>query len=48
MELALAMSEAERNEYRRKAEQRVRERYSWDVVTDSYERLLEKLATGLE
>ncbi|HTM49571.1 MAG TPA: DUF1972 domain-containing protein [Bryobacteraceae bacterium] len=48
MEMALAMSEAERNEYRRKAEQRVRERYSWDVVTDSYERLLEKLATGLE
>jgi glycosyltransferase involved in cell wall biosynthesis len=48
MEMALAMSEAERNEYRRKAEERVRERYSWDVVTDSYERLLEKLATGLE
>jgi glycosyltransferase involved in cell wall biosynthesis len=48
MEMALAMSEAERNEYRRKAEQRVRERYSWDVVTDSYERLLEKLAMGLE
>jgi glycosyltransferase involved in cell wall biosynthesis len=48
MEMTLAMSEAERNEYRRKAEQRVRERYSWDVVTDSYERLLEKLATGLE
>lgn len=48
MEWALAMSEAERNEYRRKAEQRVRERYSWDVVTDSYEQLLEKLATGIE
>src|SRR5216684_2856725 len=30
MELALAMSEDGRNELRRKAEQRVRERYSWD------------------
>jgi glycosyltransferase involved in cell wall biosynthesis len=48
MQMALAMSEAERNEYRRKAEQRVRERYSWDAVTDSYERLLERLVTGLE
>ena len=41
------MSEDERNEYRRKAEQRVRERYSWDAVTDQYERLLTGLASGL-
>jgi glycosyltransferase involved in cell wall biosynthesis len=46
MEMALAMSESEREEYRRKAVQRVRERYSWDAVTDAYESLLEKLATG--
>jgi glycosyltransferase involved in cell wall biosynthesis len=46
MEMALAMSESEREEYRCKAQQRVRERYSWDAVTDAYESLLEKLATG--
>jgi glycosyltransferase involved in cell wall biosynthesis len=39
----LRMSEAERNEWRARAVQRVRERYSWDAVTDAYERLL----TGL-
>ena len=47
IEMALAMSEAEREEYRSKAAQRVRERYSWDAVTDQYERLLEKLAAGV-
>jgi len=46
IEMVLAMSEAERNEYRSKAEQRVRKRYSWEAVTDEYERLLEKLAGG--
>ncbi len=44
LEMVLAMSAGERDEYRLKAEQRVRERYSWDKVTDAYERLLEKLA----
>jgi glycosyltransferase involved in cell wall biosynthesis len=44
MEMVLAMSEQERDEYRSKAEQRVRERYSWDAVTEAYERLLEKMA----
>ena len=44
MEIALAMSEAEREAYRAKAVQRVRERYSWDAVTDAYERLLARLA----
>ena len=43
MEMALAMSDAERDEYRRKAEQRVRERYSWDAVCDAYEHLLRGL-----
>jgi glycosyltransferase involved in cell wall biosynthesis len=36
----IAMSEAERSEWRRKATARVRERYSWNAVTDAYERLL--------
>jgi glycosyltransferase involved in cell wall biosynthesis len=40
MEMALAMSEEERDGYRRKAELRVRERYSWEAVTDAYEQLL--------
>jgi glycosyltransferase involved in cell wall biosynthesis len=42
----LAMSEEERNEYRRLAVQRVRERYSWDAVTAEYERLFRKLSRG--
>jgi glycosyltransferase involved in cell wall biosynthesis len=45
MEMALAMSEEERNEYRSKASQRVRERYSWDAVTDEYERLMKRLVS---
>jgi glycosyltransferase involved in cell wall biosynthesis len=48
MEMALAMSESEREEYRCKAAQRVGERYSWEAVTDAYETLLEKLATGTQ
>jgi glycosyltransferase involved in cell wall biosynthesis len=43
MELTLAMPEREREAYRRKAVERVRERYSWDAVTTAYERLLEAL-----
>ncbi len=39
----LAMSEAERAALRLRAESRVRERYSWDAVTASYEKLLAKL-----
>jgi glycosyltransferase involved in cell wall biosynthesis len=38
-----AMSEAEREGLRMLARQRVRERYSWDAVTDQYETLLEGL-----
>lgn len=39
MSEVLAMSEAERAEWGRKAMARVKERYSWDAVTDAYERL---------
>jgi glycosyltransferase involved in cell wall biosynthesis len=39
----LAMTEEEREGWRRKAVERVRERYSWEAVTDAYERLLEGL-----
>jgi glycosyltransferase involved in cell wall biosynthesis len=41
---ALAMSEEERNQLRRRATERVRERYSWDAVTAAYERLFRELA----
>jgi glycosyltransferase involved in cell wall biosynthesis len=41
---ALVMSEAERNSWRDKAIERVRSRYSWDAVTDQYEKLLIGLA----
>jgi glycosyltransferase involved in cell wall biosynthesis len=37
---ALHMSDEERESWRRRAMQRVRERYSWDAVTDTYEKLL--------
>jgi glycosyltransferase involved in cell wall biosynthesis len=40
MRETLAMPEAQREEWRRRALDRVRERYSWDAVTESYERLL--------
>ncbi len=36
---ALAMSEEERNGFRRRAAERVQERYSWDTVTAEYEEL---------
>jgi glycosyltransferase involved in cell wall biosynthesis len=38
--LVLGMNEEERAVLRAKAEQRVRERYSWEAVTDAYEKLL--------
>ena len=40
---ALTMSEREREAYRAKAAQRVRERYDWDAVTTQYEDLLSNL-----
>ena len=46
LDRALAMPEAERETYRTKAQERVRTRYSWDAVTDAYEKLLTRLAQG--
>jgi len=40
LRVALDMPESEREILRRKAMARVKERYSWDAVTDAYERLL--------
>ena len=40
---ALAMPEAERNEYRQRARQRVQARYTWEAVTSQYERLFEEM-----
>jgi glycosyltransferase involved in cell wall biosynthesis len=45
MRLALEMSEGERERLRRRAVERVRARYSWDSVTDAYERLLGSLVS---
>ena len=44
MRLALEMSESDRDTLRGKAMERVRVNYSWDAVTDAYERLLSSLA----
>jgi glycosyltransferase involved in cell wall biosynthesis len=43
IEAALAMSEEERECLRRRAAERVAERYSWDAVTTAYEKLLQSL-----
>jgi glycosyltransferase involved in cell wall biosynthesis len=40
MRMVLEMSEGERERLRRKAAERVRTWYSWDAVTDAYEKLL--------
>jgi glycosyltransferase involved in cell wall biosynthesis len=40
LEAVLAMDEAEREQMRKAAMERVASRYSWDVVTDAYARLL--------
>ena len=45
MQQVIDMPEAEREEWRAKAMQRVRERYSWDAVTDEYEKLLRALSS---
>jgi glycosyltransferase involved in cell wall biosynthesis len=43
LEQALAMSEAQRESWRKKARRRVGEDYSWEAVTDAYERLFRRL-----
>jgi glycosyltransferase involved in cell wall biosynthesis len=42
----VAMGEEERASWRARAMDRVQERYSWDAVTDAYEKLLTGLAAG--
>jgi glycosyltransferase involved in cell wall biosynthesis len=42
MRMVLDMREEQREELRRKAMERIRERYSWDSVTTAYEELLRK------
>jgi glycosyltransferase involved in cell wall biosynthesis len=44
IERVLGMSEDERNALRRRAADRVRERYSWDAVTAKYEELFRRIA----
>ena len=44
--LALSMTESERELLRASALERVRQRYSWDVVTDQYEALFQELCQG--
>lgn len=46
MKTVLVMPENEREEWRARAMERVRSRYSWDAVTDAYEKLLMGLARG--
>ena len=46
LESVLSMSEAERDDYGRKALERVCERYSWDAVTEAYEQLFVRLAAS--
>ena len=43
LERALALSDAEQDDYRQRAVARVLERYSWDAVTDRYEQLFLEL-----
>jgi glycosyltransferase involved in cell wall biosynthesis len=45
LEFALSCSEQDRAAFRAVAEQRVRQRYSWDYVTEAYESLLASLLT---
>jgi len=46
MNSVLDMSEAERQVYRKRAVERVRERYDWEAVTSQYESLLAGLKKG--
>jgi glycosyltransferase involved in cell wall biosynthesis len=44
IERVLAMPETERETLRKRAMDRARQRYSWDAVTDEYERLFRQLS----
>ena len=48
LESVLQMTETEREMWRARAMERVRSRYSWDAVTDAYEKLLAGLSTQHE
>lgn len=48
LERVLAMTDAEREAWRERAVERVRSRYSWDAVTDAYEKLFLRLARRTE
>jgi glycosyltransferase involved in cell wall biosynthesis len=48
LRLVLEMSEEDRAVLRQKAMDRVRERYSWEAVTDAYEKLLKRIASSLQ
>jgi len=48
LKLALNMAEAEREALRRRAAERVRLHYSWDAVTDAYERLFVAMTGRLQ
>ncbi len=43
MREALDMTDEQRTDFGRRAMERVRERYSWDAVTDAYERLFQEM-----
>ena len=43
---AIDMPEAEQESWRARARERVKARYSWDAVTDSYEKLFARMARG--
>jgi len=47
MEGVIASGEEERETWRARAIERVRSRYSWEAVTDAYEKLLEGMAHGV-
>ena len=47
MQAVLAMPEQEREIWRARAVERVKSRYSWDAVTDAYEKLLTQMAAGV-
>lgn len=46
METVLRMPEEQRETWRARAAERVRTRYSWEAVSDAYEKLLTRLACG--
>ncbi len=48
LKMVLTLSEQDRDQYRARAMDRIRQRYSWDAVTDAYEKLLGRLGGAVE